>query len=156
MKVSMKTDYALRALFTLVKHFPEPNCWISIQQLAEENDIPKRFLEHILLEMKSKGWVRSTMGKRGGYRLAKSPQEITIGQVIRHFDGVLSPIGCVSAEQYEPCNQEPVCKFRRLFLEIRNFSAAMAEKTTLAQVWAGKPVSNMEVFDLQFIEGAGI
>ena len=154
MKVSMKTDYALRALFTLVAHYQgQP---VPIRQLAEQNDVPKRFLEHIMLEMKTKGWVRSTMGKQGGYVLAKSPSQITAGEVIRHFDGVLSPIGCVSAEQYEPCNQEPVCRFRRLFLDVRNFSARLMDRATLATIFEGLPVTDKEVFSMELTGGAGI
>jgi Rrf2 family protein len=100
----MKTDYAFRVLFTLVEHYGRN--LIPIRELARRNEVPKRFLEHIMLEMKAKGWVCSEMGKQGGYRLAKAPNEITAGEVIRYFDGVLAPIGCVSVYQYERCTQE--------------------------------------------------
>lgn len=154
MKVSMKTDYALRALFTLVEHYPgQP---VPIRRLAERNDVPKRFLEHIMLEMKTKGWVRSTMGKQGGYVLSKSPGQITAGEVIRHFDGVLAPIACVSATQYEPCNQEPSCRFRRLFLDVRNFSVQLMDRATLATIFEGLPVTEKEVFNMELTGGAGI
>jgi Rrf2 family protein len=109
-----------------------------------------------MLEMKAKGWVKSRMGKQGGYVLAKSPDKITAGEVIRHFDGVLSPIGCVSAEQYEKCNQEPVCRFRRLFLDVRNFSARLMDRATLKAVFEGQPVTDEEVFKMELTGGAGI
>ena len=73
MKVSMRTDYALRVLFTLVENYGRGP--IPIRELARRNEVPKRFLEHIMLEMKSQDWVRSTMGKQGGYILAKSPDK---------------------------------------------------------------------------------
>jgi Rrf2 family protein len=154
MKISMKSDYALRVLFTLVEHYQQGP--LPIHVLAKRNDVPKRFLEHILLEMKPKGWVSSTMGKQGGYVLARSPEEITAGEVIRHFDGVLSPIGCVSMTRYEKCNQEAVCRFRRLFLDVRNFTAKLMDRATLASIYRGLPVMEKEVFNMELTGGAGI
>src|SRR5579871_2801078 len=119
MRVSKQSDYALRALFTLVDHHGgEP---IPIRELARRNDVPKRFLEQIMLALKTKGWVDSTAGPRGGYLLAKSPEKITMGEVIRHFDGILAPIDCVSVNGYQRCTQESVCRFRRVFFDVRNY-----------------------------------
>jgi Rrf2 family protein len=154
MKISMKTDYAFRALFTLVEHYGRGP--IPIRELARRNEVPKRFLEHIMLELKSRGWVDSTMGKQGGYILAKSPDKITAGEIIRHFDGVLAPIGCVSVRHYEHCDQKPVCRFRHLFLDVRNYAAKRLDHTTLAEVFAGFPVEEEEVFKLKLLNGAGI
>jgi Rrf2 family protein len=154
MRISMKTDYALRALMTLVEfHGRGP---IPIRELARRNEIPVKFLEHILLELKARQWVNSLAGKYGGYILSKDPQRISIGQVVRHFEGVLSPIGCVSSHHYERCSQEPVCRFRRLFLEIRNDVADRMERTSLAELHTGLPVSEPEVFDQRYINGDGI
>lgn len=154
MRLSKKTDYALRALFTLVEHHGRGP--IPIRELARRNDAPKRFLEHIMLELKELGWVDSLAGKRGGYVLTRSPDRISMGQVVRHFDGVLAPIGCVSVSHYERCTQEPVCRFRRVLLDARNATARMMDQATLASVFAGKPVSNREVFAEEFASGAGI
>ncbi len=133
MKLSNKTDYAMRALFTLVEHYGRGP--IPIPELARRNEVPKPFLEHIMLEMKKQGWVRSTVGKNGGYSLAKSPDQITMGEVVRHFDGILAPIACVSASHYEPCSQRPVCRFRRVFLEIRNQVTRQMDRASLAAVF---------------------
>jgi Rrf2 family protein len=154
MRISRKTDYALRAMFTLVEHFGRGP--IPIRELARRNEVPKPFLEHILLELKAQGWVESTPGKRGGYVLARSPDKITMGQVVRHFDGIMAPIGCVSVNQYERCTQEPVCRFRRVFLDIRNYTTRLMDRATFAAVFAGKPVTDQEVFDEQLLGGAGI
>lgn len=154
MKVSKKTDYALRVLFTLVEHYGRDP--IPIRELARRNEVPKRFLEHIMLDLKAQGWVDSVPGKRGGYVLAQKPDKIRMGQVVRYFDGVVSPINCVSLEQYERCSQEPVCHFRRVFLQIRNETARLMDQATLASVMAGQPVSREEVFDEALIGGAGI
>jgi len=154
MRLSRKTDYALRALFTLVENYRgEP---ISTRVLAEKNEVPKPFLEQILLDLKSQGWVDSAPGKRGGYFLAKPPELITMGQVVRLFDGVLSPIACVSANHYEPCSQEPVCRFRRVLLDIRNQTARVMDNATLASVISGKPVRREEVFGDIVSGGLGI
>ncbi len=154
MKLSQKTDYALRALFTLVEHHGRGP--IPIRELARRNDVPKRFLEHIMLDMKSQGWVSSLAGKKGGYVLSKSPDKITMGQVVRHFDGVLSPIACVSASHYERCSQEPVCRFRRVLLDIRNMTTRFMDEATLATVFEGPPVTRKEVFSPELMGGAGI
>lgn len=154
MKLSKKSDYALRALFTLVEHRGEGP--LSIREIAERNDIPRRFLEQIMLDLKSRGWVVSIPGRDGGFELAKDPAEITMGQVVRHFDGVLAPITCVSTSHYEPCSQEGNCRFRRVMLDIRNYVARMMDSATLARVFAGSVVRREEVFSAEMTYGDGI
>jgi len=153
MRVSKKTDYALRALFTLVEHFG--GAPIPIRELARRNDVPKRFLEQIMLQLKAQGWVDSVAGVRGGYVLAKSPGKITMGEVVRHFDGILAPIDCVSVSGYKRCSQEPVCRFRRVFLDARNYVTQLMDRATLAQISKAAPVSKQEIFS-GFIGGEGI
>jgi Rrf2 family protein len=154
MKVSKKSDYALRVLFSLVERYGHGP--VSIRELAKWNDVPKKFLEHILLDLKSQGWVDSLPGKYGGYILARQPEDIRMGQVVRFFDNLLSPINCVSVSQYEKCSQEAICRFRRVFLRIRNNTTALMDNATLASVYAGQPVLAQEVFDEALIGGAGI
>ena len=155
MKLSRKADYALRALLTLVDRYQDGEP-VSVRVLAERNDIPKRFLEQIMLDLKGRGWVESIPGRDGGFRLARRPEEITLGAVARHFDGILAPIGCVSVTNYEPCSQEPTCRFRRVLLNVRNFVAEAMENADLASVAAGSPVRPEEVFATEFSQGAGI
>lgn len=154
MKLSMKTDYALRALFTLVEH--EGRQPIPIRELARRNEVPKRFLEHIMLDLKAQGWVESVPGKKGGYRLGRKPDKITMGQVVRHFEGIMAPIACVAVPGYVRCSQEPVCRFRRVLLEIRNFGAQLMDHATLASVFSGSPVTRREVFAPEVTDGLGI
>jgi Rrf2 family protein len=154
MKVSKQADYALRVLFTLAERYGRAP--VSIRELADQNDVPKTFLEHIMLDLKAEGWVASTPGKYGGYRLAKPPEDIDMGPVVRHFDGLLAPINCVSVAQYEPCSQEAACRFRRVFLDIRNEVALRMDGASLASVMTGQPVLKQEVFDEMMISGAGI
>ncbi len=152
MQLSMRTDYALRALFTLADVFPGKP--IPIGELARGNDIPKRFLEHIMLELKAGGWVSSMAGKHGGYVLAREPGKITMGEVVRHFDGYLAPIACVSASGYRPCSQEPICRFRRILLDARNMVTRLMDTTTLESVLKVSPVTHHEV--ITGLDGEGI
>jgi Rrf2 family protein len=154
MRLSKKTDYALRVLFTLVERRGQGP--VSMTDLAKTNDVPKRFLEHIMLALKRKKWVASSTGRKGGYVLAQDPEHITMGQVVRHFDGILAPIGCVSVSKNEPCNQSSACRFRRVLLEIRDMTARYMDNATLARVYANEPVTHREVFSLPLIGGDGI
>jgi Rrf2 family protein len=154
MKLSRKSDYALRALFSLVAHRGQGP--ISIRVLAEENDIPRRFLEQIMLDLKSRGWVESIAGRDGGFVLAKKPEEITMGEIVRHFDGILAPISCVSTSHYEACSQEGVCRFRRVMLDIRNYIARLMDNATLSTVFASAVVRREEVFSPELNYGDGI
>ena len=154
MKLSMQCDYALRALFTLVEHYGRGP--IPVRELARLNDVPKKFLEHIMLELKGQGWVDSTAGRHGGYVLAKNPSEITMGSVVRHFDGILAPIGCVSLSHREYCSQESVCRFRRVLLDVRNQTSLFMDRANLALVHAGKPVTEAELHAERLMDGAGI
>lgn len=154
MRLSKKADYALRALFTLVEHYGgDP---IPIRELARRNDVPKKFLEQIMLAMKAQGWVESNAGVRGGYVLARDPRRITMGEVVRHFDGMLAPIECVSVTDYRRCTQEPVCRFRRVLLDARNYVARLMDRATLADVMNRAPVSGQEIQQTGFVGGEGI
>ena len=153
MRVSKKTDYALRTMFTLVEHYR--GAPIPIRELARRNDVPKRFLEQIMLQLKTQGWVDRTAGVRGGYFLARSPEKITMGEIVRFFDGILAPIDCVSVTGYQRCSQESVCRFRRVFLDARNYVAGLMDRATLAEVIKGSPVTRQEL-SAGFTEGEGI
>lgn len=138
MKLSRKTDYALRALFDLVGSYGKgPR---TIADLAARCGVPKRFLEHIMLELKRQGWVRSLPGRSGGYSLVRSPATITLGQVVRAFHGILAPIDCVSVYRYRACAQESRCCFRHIFQEIRDYTASLMDQASLADVHAGRPL----------------
>ena len=153
MKISRKCDYALRAMAHLAERYPES---ISIRELSERNDIPRRFLEHIMLSLKCGGWVGSIPGRMGGYYLQKHPSEVVLGEIVRLFDGILAPISCVSVSAYEPCSQEKSCRFRRLFLEIRNHTVALMDQATFASILGTSVVGSHEVFREDLIGGLGI
>ncbi len=154
MRFSKKSDYALRALLTLAAS--DNKRPLSIRKIAMRNDIPYRFLQQIVLELRDKGWVKTHAGREGGITLSKPPDTIQMGDIVRHFDGVLAPMGCVSTTHYEPCSQEDVCRFRRTLLEIRNYTALLMDKTSLAMLVADKPLLRSEVFTSYFGDGGGI
>ena len=153
MKVSKKTDYALRALFAIAA---SKESLVSIRELSESVDVPRRFLENTMLEMNKAGWVKSIPGRYGGYLLAKDSSEITLGEVIRHFEGMIAMISCVSVSSYEPCSQENKCHFRRVFLNIRNLTAQILDRTTIASCLAQTPVTKEDVYKEEFVGGLGI
>jgi DNA-binding IscR family transcriptional regulator len=79
-----------------------------------------------------------------------------MGQIVRHFDGLLAPVGCVSVSSYEPCSQEMTCRFRRVLLDIRNYTSRKMDEASLAVVFGNAPVTKSEVFSEVFIGGDGI
>src|SRR5271155_2220071 len=101
MKLSVRGEYALRALLVLGLKYGE--AVVQIKTISREQNIPKRFLEQILNDLKLAGIVRSTRGVKGGYRLARRPEEITMAAIVRHVEGALAPVSCVSERFYEKC-----------------------------------------------------
>lgn len=134
MKLSVHGEYALRALLVLGSHYGE--AVVSIQTISEEQNIPKRFLEHILNDLKATGAVESKRGAAGGYRLARPPQDITLATVIRHVEGALAPISCVSERFYEKCScpDEARCAIRNVMKEVREKIVSVMEKVTIAEL----------------------
>ena len=101
MSVSSKCYYALRAIYALAEHAStEP---LKIAEIAEREQIPIRFLEVILGQLKGGGFVRSRRGAEGGYMLARPPEEITVGEVMRYVDGPIAPVDCVSQSRPKEC-----------------------------------------------------
>jgi Rrf2 family protein len=108
-----------------------------IEQLSQNEAIPKKFLEQILLSLKGTGLVTSKKGKGGGYSLAKPPEEITVGSVIRLTDGPLAPLPCASETQFRKCEECPdieICGTRMVMREVRDAIAEILDHTTLAAV----------------------
>ena len=130
----MRGEYGLRALQVLGLHYGEEV--VPIQVIAEQQNIPRKFLEQILGDLKGVGAVRSRRGVGGGYQLAKRPEEITLASVIRHLDGALAPVSCVSERFYERCTcpSEDQCALRSVMKEVRDAVAQMMEKVTVADL----------------------
>lgn len=136
MKLSKKGEYALRSLINLGIAAEVKRSLVQVSELAENEQIPGKFLEQIMQGLKEAGYVESMRGKFGGYRLAKPASKITIGEIVRVIDGPLAPIGCVSQTAYEKCTcpDEAHCGLRMLMLDVRNAIAGILDRYTLADV----------------------
>ena len=110
---------------------------ILISDLANSEKLPRRFLENILLELKKMGILGSKLGKAGGYYLIKSPEEVSLLDVVRHFEGTIALMYCVSEKAYQPCEFckiEETCKIRHVFKKIRDNTYDILHDTTLASL----------------------
>ena len=133
--LSQRARYALKALVHLSR-VPEGQT-VQIAALAEREQIPRKFLEVILVELKRHGLVESVRGKHGGYRLARPPAMITYGDVVRVTDGPLALVPCVSRTAYrrcDDCQDEESCAIRRVMAEVRDETSRVLDATTLAVV----------------------
>lgn len=136
MKLSVRGEYALRALMVLGRDYLEDDSVVRIQAISDQQNIPKRFLEQILNDLKSAGIVESRRGVAGGYRLHKPPDRITLAEIIRHIEGPLAPVSCVSEKFYEKCScpEESRCAIRSVMKEVRDSIVKVMEHTTLADL----------------------
>ena len=134
MKLSLRGEYALRALLVLGLNYSEPV--VRVQTVAQQQNLPKRFLDQILNDLKSGGFVQSRRGVSGGYRLARRPEQITLAAVVRHLEGALAPVSCVSERFYEKCScpDESRCAIRSVMKEIREAVVRIAERVTIADL----------------------
>ena len=135
--LSQKARYALRALFVLGAH--EGDEPVMIADIAREANVPRKFLEQILLEMKRRGIVHSQRGKFGGYTLGREPEDIAFAEVIRVIDGPLALSPCASRTAYrrcDDCDDETTCTIRKVLLNVRDATAEILEHHTIAHALA--------------------
>ena len=134
MKLSLRGEYALRAILVLGLHYEEPV--MRIQAISDEQNIPKRFLEQILNDLKSAGFVQSRRGVAGGYRLAKKPEQINLAAIVRHVEGALAPVSCLSERFHERCScpDESRCAIRSVMKEVRDAIVKILEGVTIAEL----------------------
>lgn len=129
--LSNKSKYGLKAITYLVG----AQAPILADQIALENQIPRKFLDIIMLELKRAGLVSGKKGRGGGYMLARPPERITVGQVIRTLDGSFAPIACTSRAAYRPCKDcpdEALCQVRDLMIDVRDQMAMVLDNTSIA------------------------
>ncbi|MGE0447554.1 MAG: Rrf2 family transcriptional regulator [Vicinamibacterales bacterium] len=131
--LTRKSKYGLRAMLFLAERSGRGPVLVS--DLAGDQRIPKKFLEAILLDLKRQGLLQSKKGKGGGYFLSRTPEEITVGQVVRALGGPLALVPCVSQTAYarcEECVDEQTCGVRLAMKEVRDATAKILDNTTLA------------------------
>lgn len=131
--ITQYTRYALKALLHLAASDREEP--LPVVEIAEKANIPRKFLETILADLKRRGFVISTRGKRGGYRLARTPEQITFGDVIRQLEGPIALFPCASKTAYRPCvdcDDEAACALRHVLIEARERLASALDASNLA------------------------
>jgi Rrf2 family protein len=133
----MKAKYALKALARLALAPPgEP---VLIAEIAAQEDIPKKFLEAILAELKQHGVLRSRKGRGGGYLLARPPEAVTLASVLSVIEGPIAPVPCLSRTAYrrcDGCRDEATCAVRLVLKDAHAASVEVLEETTLADMAA--------------------
>ena len=132
MKITKKGEYAMRALVDLALNYKKG--MRQIQDIVREEAIPEKFLEQILVILRNAGFIQSKRGIGGGYFLSKSPDEISLGDVIRLIDGPLAPLDCVSKTMHAKCPKEITCGIRSVMLDVSNATAEILDRVTLADV----------------------
>ena len=135
MKLTSRSEYALLALICLARH--EPGEYISGEKIASEEKIPVNYLQQIMLTLRTARYIQSLKGQRGGYRLAKPADQITVAEIIRVFDGSLAPTESVSRYFYESTPIERENGLIEVFKEIRDMIAKKLETTTISDVCNG-------------------
>jgi Rrf2 family protein len=134
MMLTKKGKYGLKAMIDLASLAQGETAFVS--DIAARNNIPKKFLDSILLELRNEGMLRSKKGPGGGYALSKSASDIYIGQVIRALDGPLAPIRCASRSAFEACedcDDPATCQVRRSMTDVRDAMASVLDTMTLEQ-----------------------
>ncbi|HEV7308892.1 Rrf2 family transcriptional regulator [Ensifer sp.] len=137
--LTKKGKYGLKALVDLARLGPGETAFIT--EIAQRNNIPKKFLDTILLELRNAGMLRSKKGPGGGYSLSRPASDIRIGHVIRTLDGPLAPIRCASRTAYEvceDCNDPDTCQVRVSMTTVRDAMAAILDSMTLEEFAADK------------------
>lgn len=104
------------------------------RKFLQKRRFRKKFLENILLTLRKVGILNSKIGLKGGYELARSPDLITLGEVIRALDGAIAPVDCVSKISYKPCSEEVTCVIRGVMMDIRNAIADVLDTMTFADM----------------------
>tara|TARA_R110002049_G_scaffold7173_4_gene42571 strand:- start:3499 stop:3939 length:441 start_codon:yes stop_codon:yes gene_type:complete len=133
--LSKKTKYAINALVYLAKN--NNGKPIPIGQISTDQNIPHKFLESILLDLKNARILNSKKGKFGGYALNKEPKEVDMAEIMRLFDGAVALLPCVTYRFYERCDEcidEDACGIREVFLEIRNETVERLKAATLEDI----------------------
>lgn len=133
--LSKKAKYAINALVNLARKIDQGPVLIS--HISEQENIPKKFLEAILLDLKNAGILNSKKGKGGGYYLIKKPEEVNLATIVRLFDGAIALLPCVSFKYYERCDEckdEETCGIRNVFMEVKDETVNILKRNSLADI----------------------
>jgi Rrf2 family protein len=132
LKISQKGLYALQAMMTLARRYSHGT--VKIRHIASEGDLPEKFLELILVELRNARMVESVRGAKGGYRLRRPPSEIRIGEIVRLIDGPLAPLGDADQLRSLILRDADHRALYQVFLDVRDAAANILDNTTLADL----------------------
>ena len=135
--LSQKAKYAIKALLVLAR--AKNGELVQVNEIAEIQNIPKKFLDLIFFELRRHGLIVSTRGREGGYSLGPPAADISIASIVRAVDGPLAPLPCASVKFYrrcDDCKDEKTCEVRRLMREVRDAASAILDNTSLAEAAA--------------------
>jgi len=133
LKLTAKSEYACLAMIVLAENFDSDEL-LTISRISEQKEIPKKFLEQILLALKRGGYVRSRKGPEGGYSLAKRPEKINVAEIVRLMDGALAPVESVSKYFFEHTPIEKSPKLLNVFKSIRDYISETLEGVTFREL----------------------
>ena len=135
--ITQKMKYALKALMELAAERAGEGQPLRIEEIARRSGTPKRFLEHILLEVRNAGFIASVRGRHGGYVLIKDPREVSLSELMRLIDGPIAPLPCLSRRAYQrcdDCSDERTCRLRKVFGEVFYSYLLLIDSLTLADL----------------------
>jgi Rrf2 family protein len=142
--ITQKMKYALKALIVLADEHAGARHPLRIEEIARRSGTPKRFLEHILLDIRNGGIIASVRGRNGGYVLVRAPQAVPLSELLRLIDGPIAPLACLSRTAYarcEDCVDEAACRLRTVFAELFWSYLVLIDSLTLADLATGGPRS---------------
>lgn len=135
--ITQKMKYALKAMMALAEERAGEAAPLRIEEIARRSGTPKRFLEHILLEIRNAGFIASIRGRHGGYVLLKDPREVPLSGLMRLIDGPIAPLPCLSRHAYqrcEDCEDEATCHLRKVFGQVFWSYLLLIDSLTLADL----------------------
>jgi Rrf2 family protein len=137
--LTKKAKYALRALSALAR---SGSAYVQARDIARDAHVPEKFLETILVELRNASLLESKRGARGGHRLARAAEQISIGEIVRTIDGPIAPLPCASHTRYRPCDDcvdPPNCALRLLMVDVRSAVSEVVDTRTLRDLAEATP-----------------
>ena len=132
MKISYKGDYALKIILDLALTYPDKLA--HTKDIAQRQDIPKNYLDQIMLTLRQGGFVQSKKGPNGGYALTRPPKDITLGEVVRFIEGPIYPISCVDPDSPQSCDEVNKCGFYEIWQDVGLAISEIIDKITFEEI----------------------
>ncbi|HHW44532.1 Rrf2 family transcriptional regulator [Desulfofundulus thermobenzoicus] len=132
MRLSTRGHYGLKAMFDLAQHYGVAP--VSLKSVAQRQNLSEHYLEQLMAMLRKAGLVRSVRGAQGGYILARDPEKIMVGEVIRILEGPIAPVECVNEVDPKECDQADCCISRTVWARVRDSIAQVLDSISLADM----------------------